>query len=298
MTSHIQDFRLVLGKLQAAGFTLHGSKCSFGTDMITHVSFTYCSSGMAPSSEKTKAISGWSTPRTIKDVCSFLGFINFYHHFIPHFANIAGPLNDLTSTGTAFTWEPKHEEAFVNLKKALMSPPLLDYPLKNDQFVLITDALDRGLGAILSTARGTVIEYTSRTLSSAEKIYGTMEKECLAMVWTVHRFRHYLIGTHFLLETDHKPLEWLNTAKSSKSLSQRLERWSLELHAFQFSIIHCPDSTNQPADALSRNPVSVVSVSSTWDKASIAKTQNYDPLLSRVIHHLKIHQTPRRINQW
>ena len=163
-----------------------------------------------------------------------------------------------------------------------MSPPLLDYPLKNDQFVLTTDASDSGLGAILSTARGTVIEYASRTLSSAEKAYATTEKECLAIVWAVHKFHHYLIGAHFLLETDHKPLEWLNTAKSSKSRSQRLERWSLELRAFQFSIIHRPGSTNQPADALSRNPVSVVSVSSTWDKASIAKTQNSDPVLSKV----------------
>ena len=179
-----------------------------------------------------------------------------------------------------------------------MSPPLLDYPLKNDQFVLTTDASDSGLGAILSTARGTVIEYASRTLSSAEKAYATTEKECLAIVWAVHKFRHYLIGAHILLETDHKPLEWLNTAKSSKSRSQRLERWSLELRAFQFSIIHHPGSTNQLADALSRNPVSVVSVNSTWDKTSIAKTQNSDPVLSKVIHHLKIHQTPRRINQW
>ena len=213
MTLHIQDLRLILGKLQAAGFTLHGSKCSFGTDMITHLGFKYCSGGVAPSSEKTKAISSWPTPRTIKDVCSVLGLINFYRLFIPHFANIAGPLNDLTSTGTAFTWEPKHEEAFVNLKKALVSPPLLDYPLKNDQFVLTTDASDSGLGAILSTARGTVIEYASRTLSSAEKAYATTEKECLAIVWAVHKFSHYLIGAHFLLETDHKPLKWLNTAK-------------------------------------------------------------------------------------
>ena len=53
MTSHIEDLRLVLGKLQAAGFTLHGSKCSFGTDTITHLGFKYSSSGVAPFLEKT-----------------------------------------------------------------------------------------------------------------------------------------------------------------------------------------------------------------------------------------------------
>ena len=131
----------------------------------------------------------------------------------------------------------------MNLKKALISPPILDYPHKNDQFVLTTDAYDTGLGAVLSTTRGPVIEYASRTLSNAEKSYATTEKECLAIIWAIHKFRHYLIGAHFLLETDHKPLEWLNTAKSSKSHSQCLERWSLELRAFQFSIVHRPGST-------------------------------------------------------
>ena len=101
----------------------------------------------------------------------------------------------------------------MSLKKALMSPPLLDYPQRNDQFILTTDTSDAGLGAVLSTTRGTVIEYASQTLSNAEKTYATTEKECLAIVWAVHKIHHYLIGANFLLETDHKPLEWLNTAK-------------------------------------------------------------------------------------
>ena len=155
MTSHSQDLHLVLGNLQAAGFTLHGSKCSFGTDTITHLGFKYFSNGVAPSPEKTKAISDWPTPRIIRAVCSFVGLLYFYCCLIPHFANIAGPLNNLTSTGTVFTWAPKHEEAFSKLKNALVSPPLLDYPLKNDQFVLFTDASDSGLGAAFSIARGT-----------------------------------------------------------------------------------------------------------------------------------------------
>ena len=64
---------------------------------------------------------------------------------------------------TTFTWEPRHQEAFMILKKALVSPPLLDYPQKHDQFILTTDASDSGLGAVLSTTRGPVIKYASRT---------------------------------------------------------------------------------------------------------------------------------------
>ena len=127
MTSHIQDLRLVLGKLQAAGFTLRGSKCSFGIDKITHLGFEYCNAGATPSSQKTKAISDWPTPSSTKEAHSFLGLIA------------------LTSKATPFIWESKHQEAFMNLKKAFNSPPILDYPHKNDQFVLTTDASDSGV---------------------------------------------------------------------------------------------------------------------------------------------------------
>ena len=173
MTTHIQDLRQVLGKLQAAGLTLRGSKCSFGTDKITHLGFEYSDTGVAPSPQKTKAISDWPTPTSIKEVRSFLGLVNFYRRFVLHFANVAGPLNDLMNKATTFTWEPRHQEAFMILKKALVSPPLLDYPQKHDQFILTTDASDSGLGAVLSTTRGPEL-YLRQT---------TTEKECLAIVW-------------------------------------------------------------------------------------------------------------------
>ena len=64
----------------------------------------------------------------------------------------------------------------MSLKKALVSPPLLDYPQRNDQFVLTTDASDADLRAVLSTTRGTVIEYVSRTLSNAEKLMSQLRK--------------------------------------------------------------------------------------------------------------------------
>ena len=91
-------------------------------------------------------------------------------------------------------------------------------------WTLETDASDVGLGAILSTKRGTVVEFASRALSMAEKIYTITEKECLAIVWAVCKLRHFLQGAPFILETDNKPLLWLESAKSSHARSQRLER--------------------------------------------------------------------------
>ena len=81
--------------------------------------------------------------------------------------------------------------------------------------MLTTDASDNGIGAILSTKRGTVVEYASRVLNSAEEKYTTTEKECLAIVWAVCKFHHFLLGAPFILETDHQPLMWLESAKLS-----------------------------------------------------------------------------------
>ena len=115
---------------------------------------------------------------------------------------------------------PQHQKAFETLHQALVSPPILDYPTHDDHFVWTTDASDVGLGAILSTLRGMVIEYGSRSLNSTESKDITTEKECLAIVWAVHKFRYFLLGVLFTLETDHKPLEWLESAKVSHARSQ------------------------------------------------------------------------------
>ena len=296
--SHIVDLRRVLGQLQKAGFTLRGSKCSFGMSSVTHLGFEYSSEGITPSAEKTRAIADWPTPKSPKEVRSFLGLANFYRRFIPNFSDIAAPLNDLTSNSTIFSWTELHQTAFIRLKEALISPPILDYPRKSDTFVLTTDSSEAGLGAVLSTSRGTVVEYASRTLTAAEKNYCTTEKECLAIVWATRKLRHYLIGGRFTLETDHKPLQWLESAKRSNARAQRLERWSLELRAFEFDVVHRPGRCNQHADALSRVPVSVIAIRSPIHMSDLAAAQQKDPVLSVAYRYLYTKQTPPTTGEW
>ena len=117
LDSHITDLRRVLGRLQAAGFTLRGSKCSFGMSSTTHLGFEYSGEGIRPSTEKAHAIVDWPTPRSPKEVRSFLGLAIFFRRFIPNFADIEAPLNDLTSTNVIFSWSDLHQTAFMRLKK-------------------------------------------------------------------------------------------------------------------------------------------------------------------------------------
>ena len=298
MGSHIQDLKLVLGKLKAAGFTLRGSKCMFGKSSVTHLGFEYSSAGVSPTLERTKSVADWPVPNSAKELRSFLGLANFYRRFVPSFADISAPLTPLTSTKVAFTWTPMHQQAFENLKDALVSPPILDYPKQTDTFALATDASDIGLGAVLSTSRGTVVEYASRALTSAEKNYTTIEKECLAIVWATRRFRHYLLGAPFTLQTDHKPLMWLQSAKESHARSQRLERWALELRAFEFTVKHRPGVENVDADSLSRHPVSLVALEPPLSFTDISTAQHSDPVLSKVLSHLQSSSARPSSNNW
>jgi len=277
-----------LGKLKTAGFTLCGSKCLFGQSSITHLGFHYSAKGITPCKDKTKTIAKWPIPKTSKELQSFLGLANFYRSFVPGFANIAAPLNALTSNKSTFSWTSVHQSAFETLCHSFMSPPILDYPKQNDHFILTTDAFDKGLGAMLSTSRQTVTEFASRALTSTETKYTTSEKECLTVVWATHKFQHYILGNTFTLETDHKPLEWLESHKQSHAHSQRLERRSLELCAFDFNVTYHPAKDNQCADSLSRMPVSVVAWNDLSPHNRNFDAQEQDPILSVVRAQLAV----------
>jgi len=161
--SHITD---LTRKLRVAGFT---PKCLLCQSSITHLGFQYSAQGISPSTDKTKVIAEWPTPANPKELRPFLGLANFYRNFVPGFANISAPLNDLTSNKTPFTWTPCYQTTFHTLRQCLMSPPILDYTKWTDHFTLITDAADVGLGGVLSASRHTVIEFASWALTATEK---------------------------------------------------------------------------------------------------------------------------------
>ena len=130
--------------------------------------------------------------------------------------------------------------------------PVLKLPDINIPFILRTDASDCGLGAVLLQYVDDApfpVAYASRKLLDREKKYSTVERECLAILFGVNRFQYYLMGKEFLLEVDHKPLVWMNSAKSRNS---RLVRWSLNLQSFRFRIVHIAGKDNVGADLLSR----------------------------------------------
>ena len=186
---------------------------------------------------------------------SFLGLAGFYRRFIPSFSSIAPPLTDLTKKNRPNSikdWQDKHEKAFQTLKTRLTSSPILRLPVFHDEipFVLRTDASDVGVAAVLLQefeGEGRLpIGYASKKLLPREKNYSTIEKECLGIIWGIEKFCD---GVEFLLETDHKRLSYLQTAKV---LNPRIMCWAMRLQPYRFRIIAIRGQDNLGADYLSR----------------------------------------------
>ena len=150
-------------------------------------------------------------------------------------------------------------------------------------FVLQTDASAMGLGAVLEQDNK-VIAYASRSLSKSECNYFTIQKECLAIVFAMKQFRHYLLGHPFTVMTDHAPLQWL----SAQKMEGLLCRWALALQEYTFKIVHRKGTLNGNADALSRHPHPVttslpVAVTTTTESTTaLRQAQLKDPILQQV----------------
>ena len=132
---------------------------------------------------------------------------SYYRRYIHQFADIAGPLYQLTNKGAVFTWDEACQSAFNQLKQRLTESPVLTYPRfapSADQFILLTDASATGIGAVLEQGEH-IVAYTSRMLSNSERNYSVIQRECLAIVHALKQFRHYLLGYKFQLVTDHAP---------------------------------------------------------------------------------------------
>ena len=152
-------------------------------------------------------------------------------------------------------------------------------------FLLQTDASAIGLGVVLEQG-GHVIAYASRALTQSEKQYSTIQKECLATVYAMKQFRHYLLGRPFQLVTNHAPLQWL----SAQKMEGLLCRWDLAMEEYNFQIVYCKSTLNGNADALSCRPHSIsapVAITSTTKQITDVERaqQNDSVFLTRSIMH-------------
>ena len=209
----------------------------------TYVRHTVGNGQVKPKSGNIEAVRAFPKPRLKKQVRAFLGLAGYYRKFLPGFSSVAALLTDLTRKNSpnhvlmTVTWLSRSwKTGFVERHSPNFTKP----------FVLQTDASERLIGAILSQTDNDNTDHLmalySRKLLTREEKYSVVEKEYLAIKVAVEVFKVYLLGRHFLIQTDHRALEWLSCVRDKNGVS----RYSLN----NFDIVYCKGTANGNADGL------------------------------------------------
>ena len=270
----LDRIELVFSRLQEYHLKIKPKKSYFFQTSVTFLGHILSAQGVSPNPEKVSKIKDWPTPKTPKEVHSFVGLASYYRRFIPNFAKWAGPLHALIVPASfkqkirkgemkksdlpEFRWTQECQEGFDQLKKALIEAPVLAYLDYTKPFILETDVSLKGLRAVLSQKGDDnevhVIAYASRSLHPSEKSmrdYSSTKIELMALEWSVcDKFKDYLLGSKFTVFTDNNPLCYIRSSK----LGAAQIRWLSELALYDFDIVYRTGKSNLVADALSRRP--------------------------------------------
>ncbi|CAM8900099.1 unnamed protein product [Rhodiola kirilowii] len=248
----LSNLSTVLARCVSMNLVLNYEKCHF---MVTHVivlGHIVSQEGMEVDKAKIDLIMTLPYPSMVRDIQSFLGHAGFYRRFIKDFSKKVLPLSTLLQKKVPFEFTNACKEAFDDLKKALTSTPIIQTPDWGKPFEIMCDASNFAVGAVLGQKidkKAGVIYYASRTLDSAQRNYSTTEKELLAMVFALEKFRSYLVGAKVIVYSDHAAIRYLMKKKEAKP---RLIRWILLLQEFDLEIRDKKGIENTVADHLSR----------------------------------------------
>ena len=294
-SQHKEHLNIVFQKIQEAGLTLRDKKCHIGMDKVFYLGHIFSGAGMMPDPGKVKVVQEWPTPHDVLSVRQFLGLASYYRRYVNAFATVAAPLHSLTHKDTPFNWTTECDEAFRTLKQNLVQAPVLAYPRFDHNasvFVLQADASAAGLGAVLEQD-GHVIAYASRGLNKSEQQYSVIQKECLAIVYALKQFRHYLLGRSFKITTDHAPLQWL----SARKMEGLLCRWALAIQEYDFQIEYKKGSQNGNVDALSRRSIMAITHAGQ-PLEGMQRAQRNDPTISVLYTTLLSKKIPAHSGNW
>ncbi|KAJ3687587.1 hypothetical protein LUZ61_016751 [Rhynchospora tenuis] len=246
--THLRLLQEVLETLRKNKLFAKKSKCAFGMEQIEYLGHIISKKGVSTDPGKIEAMVQWPIPKTIKDLRGFLGLTGYYRKFVKGYGSISRPLTELLKKG-AFKWTEIAQVAFDQLKKAMVTAPVLQLPDFSKSFTIEADASEIGVGAVLSQ-EGRPIAYMSKALGVRSKGLSTYEKELMAVVMAIQKWRHYLQNKPFVIKTDHESLKHLLQQKLTHPLQHKVLTKFIGL---EYQIEYKKGKTNMVADALSRS---------------------------------------------
>ncbi|XP_061372918.1 uncharacterized protein LOC133315333 [Gastrolobium bilobum] len=201
LQTHVTHLSQVLDILRKQQLYAKLSKCSFATSSIQFLGHIVSSDGVVPDPDKVIAVSEWPTPTTVTQIRAFLGLSGYYQKFIKGYAQTAFPISDLLTKGK-FHWTEEANTTFMELKTCLTEAPILTLPDFQKQFIIETDSSGTGIGAVLLQDRKT-LAYFSKKLFPRMQTQSTYIREMYAITSAVGKWRQYLLGSSFVIRTDH-----------------------------------------------------------------------------------------------
>ncbi|GBG60136.1 hypothetical protein CBR_g3379 [Chara braunii] len=242
----------VLEKLREANFKINAKKCDWAKTQVLYLGHVLDGDRVKPEDCKIAAIRDWPTPRTLAELRSFLGLANYCRKFVRNFSTIAAPLRRPLRKETIWKWDKDCTSAVKKLKQALIEYPVLKVADPSLPFVVTTDASQYDIGALLQQDDGNGyrnVEFMSARMPSEKVATSTYERELYALRQALEHWKHYLLGRHFKVYSDHETLRWL---KTQAKMTPKLTRWAAEIDQYDFELKPVKGKYNIVADALSR----------------------------------------------
>ena len=258
---HLQNLDKVLADVERAGGTISGEKSDWCWNRVKIVGFVCGDAGRWPQASKVERVANWPPCGNRTECRAFLGLCTYYRIWIPDYAVVARPLFQILRKDKEFVWETIQQKAMKVVKDALISAPALrtlDVEEGHGQIVIAVDASLEGWGAILQQEDEEgdrhPCRYESGLWTPAAKNYDAGKRECRGLIRALKKFRNYVYGVRFLVETDaNKLVHQLNLPENDLP-GALITRWMAWIRLFDFDVKHIPGRLNGGPDALSRRP--------------------------------------------
>ena len=247
---HDKNLRNLLELCRKIGLRLNRGKAEIKKQEISFLGHLITSDGLKIDPEKLEAIKKMPKPEDVEGVRRFCGFVNYLAKFLPKLSDVLEPIRQLTRDDVPWTWTATQDQAFAKVQQLVTEAPVLAFYDPSKDLMIQCDASQSGLGAVL-LQNGKPLAYCSRALTPTERNYAQIEKELLAIVFSVEKWHQYAFGRHISVQSDHKPLETIFN-KPLSSAPRRLQGMMLRLQGYELTVKYTRGKDLVLADTLSR----------------------------------------------
>lgn len=284
---HDENLQHFLAVAKAYNLSLNDEKCEYKTRSINLLGYSVKEGNIRPDPERLEPLLQLPLPKDTASLRRTLGMLAHYSRWIPRFSEKISPLTQVKD----FPLTKAAETAYEALKTEI-ADSAVQVVDPWGSFTVETDASDHALAATLSQNDRPVAFFT-RTLSSSEQKHSAVEKEAYAVVESLRKWRHYLIGRHFRLITDQRSVAFMfNSKASSKIKNDKIARWRAELSCYHYDIVYRPGKENVAADTLSR-----VCGAAGLDKLKELHDNLCHPGVTRMVHFVRGRNLPYSVEE-